>query len=372
MKIDPVLNKAARLAKMRDYEGAIRILEFEENRYAGSYSYYYLFAVICLYSGDFGGALTKFKLAREIKIREPKTILGFAALLLRRKNTSQAVNYYLEVEELDPGNKTAKKALAIIRKYSDPDALTAWLESGKLEKLYPPIPSPSVTSKFFIILSAILAAAFILTFFILINARVINNPFSGRTPRHAVEFNLTGAERTQPVVTGGSYRYILTRDQALDLYDKALSLFTSYRDEKAKININQIIESNASEGIKNRARILLDNLEVPGFDTFKQADNISCTEARIEPVLYRDVHVIWKGMATNVNVLDEYTSFDFLVGYDTRKTLEAIVPVVFFMPVSINTERPLEVLGKIVLQGANQEIIMLEGVAIHQSGRLEN
>ncbi len=76
-------------------------------------------------------------------------------------------------------------------------------------------------------------------------------------------------------------------------------------------------------------------------------------------------------MATNLEVTDEAVRFDFLVGYDTRKTLEGIVPVVFTSPVSVNTERPLEVLGKIILSDDKMKI-MLEGEGIHQSGRLEN
>jgi hypothetical protein len=76
-------------------------------------------------------------------------------------------------------------------------------------------------------------------------------------------------------------------------------------------------------------------------------------------------------MATNVRVTEQGTSFDLLVGYDTRKTLEGIVPVIFSIPVAINTERPLEVLGKITL-GLSYSDIRLEGVAVHQSGKLEN
>jgi len=370
MRTDPVLNRAARLAKLRDYEGAIHILEAEENRYAGSYKYYYLYAVICLYSGDFGGALSKFKLAREIKIRDPLTMLGFAVLYLRKKNTSQAVNYYLEVDELDPGNKIAKRALSAIRKHSEPEALSDWLDSGRLEKLYPPIPFSSF-SAIKVILASAVSLIIILSIFVLFKHRIQNNQAERITGLPPVEFNLTSHERSEPVVTGGLYRYILTRDQALALYDKALSLFKSYRDEAAKINLNRILESNASEGLKNKSRLLLNYLEIPGFDNFKHSDNVSCTAAKTEPVLYRDVYVIWSGMATNVNVFDEYTAFDFLVGYDTRKTLEGIVPVIFDRPVSINTERPLEILGKIIPFGANLENIRLEGIAIHQSGKLE-
>jgi hypothetical protein len=149
-----------------------------------------------------------------------------------------------------------------------------------------------------------------------------------------------------------------------------LSLFTSYRDEGAKIIVNKILVSNASESLKNKARLLLSYTEVPGFENFKQIDNPSFSEVKAEPVIYRDVYVIWKGMATNVEITDDFVRFDFLVGYDTRTSLEGIAPVVFYNPVSVNPERPLELLGKITFTPSMD--IRLEGVAIHQSGRLEN
>jgi tetratricopeptide (TPR) repeat protein len=370
MKSDPVLSKAARQAKKRDYEGAIKILKSEEDRYYGSFKYYYLYAVICLYSGSSVEALTNFRQARQIKMKDPFTMLGLAVLHLKRLDTVQAVDYYLDVQEIAPRNKIAKKGLAVIRKYSDPDSLADWVISKKLKKLYPPIPFGGISSKTAINAALILAAVFILAYGLLVRFRVMPNPFAGRPSRPSSEFVLSGSERSAPVEVGGSYRYILTRDQALGLYDRALSLFTSYRDEAAKINLNRILESNASAELKNKSRLLFTYMEIPGFDNFKHGDNVSFADVKNEPVIYRDVHVIWRGMATNVQVTDEYTSFDFLVGYDTRTTLEGIVQVVFDRPVSLNGERPLEVLAKITLTSSSDFI--LEGVAIHQSGRLEN
>jgi tetratricopeptide (TPR) repeat protein len=369
MKLDPLLSKAALLAKSRNYEGALKILRAEEDRYYGSFKYYYLYAVICLYSGAHVDALTNFKQARKIKINDPNTMLGFAVLYLKRMDTVQAVNYYLDVQEMDPKNRIAKKALSVLRKYSEPEALSDWLTPEKIENLFPPIPSPAITYKMVIFSLLILTAVFFIVSGILVSLRVIKNPFQGEQ-RPSAEFVLSGQERSAPVETGGSYRYILTRDQATGLYDRALSLFTSYRDEAAKINLNRILESNASEGIKNKARLLISYMEVPGFDNFKRSDNVSFSDVRSEPAIYRDVYVIWKGMATNLEITDEYVRFDFLVGYDTRRTLEGIVPVNFERPVAINTERPLEVLGKIVLTGPNMDI-RLEGEAIFQTGKLE-
>jgi len=369
MKFDSFLNKVTIQAKKRDYEGALRALKDEEERYYGSFKYYYLYGIISLYSGNYAEAHENFNLARKIKLNDPDLMLCFAVLYLKRMDTVQAVHYYLEVQELDHKNKLAKKALEVIRKYSAGEALSDWM-SENLSKLFPPIPSPSVTPKTILKIALIFAAVVIVVFIILINVKVLPNPFKSKQ-RPTADFILSSQERREGVQVEGYYRYILTRDQAVNLYDKALSLFTSYRDEEAKKSINRILESNASEGIKNRARLLMDNMQVPGFDNFKRADNPSLTDVKNESAIYRNVHVIWKGMATNVVVTDTGTTFDLLVGYDTRKILEGIVPVVFLEPVAINTERPLEVLGKIKLDSLNSDI-MLEGVAVHQSGKLEN
>jgi len=365
MKLDPLLSKAARLARSKKYESALKTLKDEEDRYYGSFKYYYLYGVICLYSGAFLDAHTSFKQARNIKMKDPYTLLALAALYLKRMNTVQAVDYYLDVQEMNPKNKIAKKALAVIRKHSDPQALSDWLTPERLVKLFPPIPFPGIRIK--TVVSSLLILAAVLVLFFGISSKIRSMP----PPRPSAQFTLSAQERSAPVETGGSYMYILTRDQATGFYDKALSLFTSYRDEAAKIYINRILESNASEDLKNKARLLISYMEVPGFDNFKQADNPSFSDVKKEPVIYRDVYVIWKGMATNLEVTDESVRFDFLVGYDTRKTLEGIVPVVFKTPISVNTERPLEVLGKIKLYGEKMDIA-LEGAGIHQSGKLEN
>jgi tetratricopeptide (TPR) repeat protein len=363
MKLDPLLSKAANLARSKNYEAALKTLKDEEDRYYGSFKYYYLYGVICLYSGAFVDALASFKQARNIKMKDPYTLLGLAVLHLKRMNTVQAVDYYLDVQELKPKNKISKKALAVIRKHSDSEALSDWLTPERLAKLFPPIPFPGVSVKMAVSSVLILIAALVLFFGIF--SRIRSMP----SPRPSAQFALSSQERSEPVETGGSYMYIFTRDQATDYYDKALSFFTSYRDEAAKIYLNRILESNASENLKNKARLLISYTEVPGFDNFKQGDNPSFSDVISEPAVYRDVYVIWRGMATNLEITDEAVRFDFLVGYDTRRTLEGIVPVVFTLPVSVNTERPLEVLGRIKLSGAG---ISLEGAAIHQSGRLEN
>jgi hypothetical protein len=168
-----------------------------------------------------------------------------------------------------------------------------------------------------------------------------------------------------PVESGGSYRHILTRVESLETYKKALSLFTVRRDDAARVLLNKILESNAADGLKNKARIMIPYLETPSFNTFSKSDNTDYAEVKKDIMLYNGVHIIWSGMATNITTGDN-TSFDFLVGYDNRKTLEGIVPIVFNYAISINPERPLEVLAKIVPVNTD-EGFYLEGLNFHQS-----
>ncbi|MDR3341917.1 MAG: tetratricopeptide repeat protein [Treponema sp.] len=372
MKFDPILTKATRLIRRRNYTGAIKILEPEVNRYHGMFTYYYLLGISYLYTGGFPVAFTYFKLARDIKMRNPAVLLGLAVLYLRRADTDRAVEYYLEVQDQDKPNKTAKKALKIIRKYSGSENFSAWLESRKLRRLFPPCPPAPLTLGSFLIPIACVLIAFSLGAGVLVKVKALPSPFKERPHRDGLTSSeLAPEEREKLVEVGGSYRYVLTSAQVLDDYTKARTLFTGYRDEAAKIPLNHILESNAAEAIKNKARLLMSYMDVPGFDTLSPQERFTYREIIKEPVLYRDCHVIWRGMATNLEVLQNTTSFNFLVGYDTRSTLEGIVPVVFTFSVPVNPEQPLEVLGKIVpVTTEKGQDIRLEGVALHQAGML--
>jgi len=371
MNADPILNKAASLAKKRDYEKALRILKDEEDRYYGSFKYYYLYAVICLHSGSFVEAHENFNLARKIKMRDPNTMLGIASLYLKRINTVQAIDYYLDVQEIEPKNKIAKNALLIIKKHSAPDALSDWMTPGKLSKLFPPIPSPSISLKTVINVSLVFAAVFAAVYIVLALLQIAPGPFKPKTQRPVSLYELSVSERNNPVQAGGYFQTTpLTQDQVINLYNEALSLFADYRDEKAKININKLLLSNASQSVKNRAQLMKDSMAAPGFHNFNLKDNVSFTEVSAQPAVYQDVYVLWKGMARNIELTDEYTRFDFIVSYDTRTILEGIVTVFMDTPQRINTERDLEILGKITLDNSTNGF-RVEGTAIHQSGRLE-
>jgi hypothetical protein len=77
-------------------------------------------------------------------------------------------------------------------------------------------------------------------------------------------------------------------------------------------------------------------------------------------------------MATNLNILQNQTSFDFLVGYDTYRTMEGIVQVDYDFAIPVNPERPVEILGRIIpVSGERQADIRIQGIALNQAGLLD-
>jgi tetratricopeptide (TPR) repeat protein len=379
MKLDPILSKASRLIRAGKYETALRTLEPEVTRYHGTFRYYYLMGSTCLRAGDYGGALIYFRLAHEANGREPLAVLGLAALYLRRGETSRALDLYIEALELKPNNRIAKKAMKLIRKHAGTDGLTAWLEAGKISSVFPPVAFPGFTVKEKLCTFAVLLALAAAAFGVMVHLKYLPNPLNPRGDRQGIaSVSLTREERLDPVQTGGSYRHEFAgRVQAVEAYERALAFFAAYRDEKARVELNRILDSNASEGLKNKARIIIDFMKPPyrdplTFDTFRRADNISFQDAEKEPALYRDVHVIWQGRAANVNITDNATTFDLLIDYDPEnKTtiMRGTAFVRFNRAVPLNTGRQLEVLGRIT-ELDSEGRITLDGIAIHQSGRL--
>jgi tetratricopeptide (TPR) repeat protein len=360
MSRDPALQKALVLARKGRYGEAVKMLEAEVFRHQDSFAYYHTLGTICLYAGDFGGAYTYFTRAKNIRFQDPRNLLGLAFLFLRRGDTGRALDMYLDVQELEKTNPIVRRALGLIKKYGGTGALEEKLGRKKKNFLYPPLPLAGFSPRPLPLIIALLAAA--------TAAGIVLGP--GRTSpvqRGGLEISaLEQEERKNPVETGGSHRYILTHDQVLAGYGEARELFNKYRDEAAKRELNRILESNASAGIKNKARLLKSYMEIPGFGSLK--DRFGYAEVAADPLLYRDCFVLWRGSAANIQGKGERTSFDLLVGYDTRTVMEGTVRVELDFPAELNTREPLEVLGSVVPLAADRFMIRASGV--HQERTL--
>ena len=355
-----LLDRARRYFRHRKYNEVITLLEPEIIQYRDSFQFYYLLGLACLYTGDIGGATSYFQRARQIKMRDPDLLVAQAALYLRRGDTHQAVEYYLEALEYAPEHRLSRKSLNFIRKNGDENTIASLVETGAIEKFYPSLPGVHHTGRIAVIAGVIIAVCCIGVFTMYRYKIALNN--SSRADMSS--FQLDSEAKKDVLETGGSYRFVLTEKQLLDSYNDALHYFQNYRDNAVQVEINRILNSNASVRIRTNARYLMTYLKEPGFDSLK--DNYTYSQVMQEPWLYQDCWIIWKGMATNIHTTDSFVDFDFLIGYDTRKKLEGVVPVHFDTVLSVDPERPLEILAKISVES---EKISLVGSSIFQSGK---
>ena len=368
MKLDPLI-KANALAHKGKYDEAVKLLEPEESRYYTSFIYYYLMGICNLYLRVPGKALNYLRLAREFKLKEQSVLLGIASVFLNRGDTDKAVDMYLEILDMDEHNKTALKALKIIKKYPGPENITLWLSKNRIHTLFPPLPKKPAPVKE---ITGVIAVVFVILG-LCAGIAAYNNvfPFYQRNIRRIPqELELLREDLEAPMQTEGSFRYVLTRNEIDNLYNEARRFFTSFNDERARVNINRILESNGPEPVKNKARLLLSFLETPGFDTLR--DRFTFLEVNSEPILYRGCHIIWRGIATNIEVQNNHTSFDLLVGYDTRRTMEGIVRVDFDFAASVNPDRPVEILGRVAPYSSDRGLVFrVHGIALNQAGLLD-
>jgi tetratricopeptide (TPR) repeat protein len=356
-----VLQIAQGMLRRRKFSAAIRLLEGRNEIYEGNFEYYILLATACLYVGDAGTASTYYQRARDIKLTDTTLLLGQAALFLRRGDTDRAIQYYLEVLDNDPQNKLAKEALEFIRTKGDYSTICRWVDSGKIERFYPPV-GINPDKVWGVILSA---AAGALCVMLVLHVVQMRKP-AGAGPRADLSsFELSSDESKnaqEKDMSSGVYKYILSGKEITDSYEKAQRYFQSYRDNAAQIEINRLLNSNAVPSIKQKARLLMSYLSVPTFDTI--TDSPAYESVAKDPGLYMDCFVVWSGRVSNAEMKGASYRCDLLVGYETMKKVSGIVPLKFASNPGIANDKPVKILGKITTEDGK---ICIEGNAVYQS-----
>lgn len=356
------LDRAGRLARRGRYAELISLLEPQVPIYRDSHRFYYLLGLACLRTGDGGGASAYLRRAEQLDPEHLDTLLGLAALDLKRGETAKAIEVYLHVLESRPKDRLAASALRFIREKGSEERIPQLVDEGKFERFYP---KPAGIPPIAIVAIAIGCTVLALYLLFPIARGLYISAKEAQSPRPAVAaVILSDRDRAEPVVSGGSYRYILTEKAALDSFEKAKAFFQSYRDNAALIELNRLLGSNASPSIKEKARTLKGFVSAPDFRTVKDVPGYA--ELSRDPSLYEGCAVLWKGRAANVESDPAgAVSFDFLVGYTDKKSLEGIVPVDFNgNHVNVGGDRPLELLAIVRSQGGTG--LRLEGVAIHE------
>ncbi|MFW5727135.1 MAG: tetratricopeptide repeat protein [Spirochaetota bacterium] len=363
------LKKAYKLYRRKKYTQILQLLESQIFRYRQSFQFYYLLGMSCLYTGDFSGAESYLQRALSLKPGNKNALLGIAAVHLKQQKTSEALKDWFEVIDQDPKNSQANRGLAVVRKHADPDDLIAYTDSGRLYKLLPRETHIGPGTIALLIASALFVVGLL---FYPLYAPYVDQMFAQKIQRPEIaKLDLTvdnytsdQAETTadetenddQPVT-----QFELSRKELRNSYEDVVQYFNRYEDNLAQREINRILLSNASKELKNKVSTLSTYTRTPSFDTLNH--NFTYKEVRSQPLLYNDCYVIWKGRVSNLQVGENSIRFDLLVGYETEKVLDGIVPVQLDFAAHIDPAFPIEVLGRIESEEGN---LRLKAASIHQ------
>lgn len=356
---DQELKKAQVLFKRRKFSAVISMLEPRVMEYRDSFDFFYMLGVSCLYMGDIGAAKDYLYRCETIEGTNVPLMIAKAAMFLRRGDTNQAVETYLNVLDYQPGNKIASHAMTFIRTKGDIATISQWVSSGKIKRFYP---DPGFYFPIVPVAGVLVLAAVVFLAVFLIR-KIPKHVASARQGDYG-NLELSVDEKKNPVdlQSGVSYNTILTSDQIIEAYDKAKDYFFDHRDNEAQVEINRILNSNAKDKIRDRARTLMDYLDEPTFDTLSK--NFTYDEVKADPMLYQNCWVIWGGRVTNVRADDSFYECDLLVGYENWKRLEGVVSLSMQQPVAIDEERPVQVLAKIEIRDNK---VLLTGKSYTQS-----
>ena len=348
------LKQASKFFNMGNYNKVLQILEPQVFRYRQSFDFFYFLGISCLNTLDFGGGYSYLQRAIDLKPNDTNTMAGLALVHLKRQENSEAIQQWFQILDIEPNNKLAKKGLEILKKNSKQEDFIEFIESGKFLNLLPGRNTFAPKIKIFSFTALFIIIISVSSFFIY--STIIKTDIK-RPEIAAVELNNFGSLTNKEIES----LYHFTDNEIRKLFDTIRKYFDSYHDNLAMKEINRLLLSNADISTKQKAELLSTYITTPGFSTLKT--NYTYQEFMKEPQLYINCYIHWKGRVSNLIISEEIIKFDFLVGYDDKKVLEGIIPVRLNFGARINSEFPIEILGKIVEEDGKYSI---EAVSVHQ------
>ncbi len=350
-----VLKRAEKLFRRRKFASVIRLLEGQIFRFRESHAFYSLLGRSCLYSGDTGGAVSYLKRADQLKADDPATLLGLAAAAVKRADVDEALDLWLKVVDLDPGNRTARRGLQLLRAIGGEGATVAEaVERVGFRRLLPPIPANP--RRFILPLVGLVVLAGALAGLLLLPRPSL--PWGGR--RDVPDLVLTSGQPSLTAPADGS-RFVLTDAEVQATFERAKRYLQQNRDNPAVREINRLLLSNASAGVKEKTRLLLRFLATPDFSTVREP--FPYEEVGRDPPLYHGGFAVWRGKAANVKIGEKRITFDLLVGYQLERELLGVVPVSLDFAAQVENGDSVEVLGRILSESGE---VALEGLSLHR------
>ncbi len=358
---NPTLKDFRYLYHRKKYHMIISVLEKKIFDYYEDLEFFHILGAAYYQTGDLNGAHAF--LSRMLKI-DPHHVdanILLAGIYTVRGEIVKAVNHCLTALDQNPEEFRARLLLEQLRKKQTRDELQTWVRSSQFRRIQPDIPGESKYGRWIIFLSLTIITSMALYFL----WPVVKGSTEPPAPENIREgIRERGIEGIRELLRfDGSFEEVLLASEIENLFREAQKLMLEYRDNEARVLLNRILFSNASDQVREQALKLIEMQTRPDFT----ADFFSFTPAQIlaRPKIYDGVYVRWKGSVANLKVGETEIDFDFLVGYHEGKILEAVVPAKIRFAVRIQNGDPIDLLARI---RTDESAWFLEVIGIHVMG----
>jgi hypothetical protein len=351
------LRQAERLYAEQRYAELVRHLAPQIFLFRANARYFHLLGIASLHIGDIGGAYSYLQRGKDLDPLNPDLLLSLAIAHLGRKEEPQALQVLVGLQDLHPTNDRTIRLLETIKQASDRTDWADQIKLGKLRHLYP-VPGFNWRKWLRRCLLAFggLAGLVLLGLGIagIVNVMARWQPPLRNGAERSAAVSSPGPTAEGPagtddsrfgVAPGAAPRFQLSPGEIDSLVRDATVAFREYRDNRARLMVNRVMQSNASAAVKERMRGLAGHFKDPGFTNFH--DNFEPSAVEADPVLHAGVFVMWRGKLADVQKGQTAITFNLLVGYENSPVVLAKVPVSLGFAADVHDGEPVELIGQV-------------------------
>jgi tetratricopeptide (TPR) repeat protein len=296
---------------------------------------------------------------------------ALAYLAIRRGETEKAVTHLLDALYTDENNPKLKQNLNLLRSSENLEAWLAthpWHEfvfySLPKEDWFAPDISEILSHPIVRWVVVLLVLLLLGTIFFFLYPNLINIAQKYQQIRFRQTGSLVDSYTIQDieklVEERQKYSIKLTEEEIGKKFEMIKDLLYEGKRNQALMLINELLNSNASEQVKEHVRILQSFVPLPNPQNIDY--NPSCRDVLKTPFLYQDVSISWVGTVANLffNQRKE-TSFDLLINFVDEATVEGIATIKMEGFVSeLRNGRKVRVFGRVAGVQIDNKVIILD------------
>ncbi|WKC57714.1 tetratricopeptide repeat protein [Borrelia sp. P9F1] len=354
MKPNKIISNSIYYYNSQRYSEVVKLLEKEIFLYKNYYFYHYILGMAYLRMGNLTNAQTYLKKAYTLNPTDPDIKQSIAILLVAQGKEDMAIRIWLKMIEENQDTKRSELSLETIRR--NPIQGTLFLNKRNMyDKLFPEIKAKrgeTLSGSIKISAAVVGLVSLVSAIFLFTDSKEVFTPQSISKSKNKKNINNITAYIDDIKINNkekiendeGQFVFILTETEIKNSFQKIKTHLKENKDNFARIEINKILNSNASESIKLKAKNLASFISRPDFITFN--DYLDLKKIKKTPLIYSNAYVKWEGIVNNIEKRDSIVYFDFYVGYN-KSALEGIITAKTTFDIDIDSKDSVEILGQI-------------------------